>query len=107
MSEKHLISLIILSKFRHKYKWLPISKDHKDAKNFGNRKVEYIKPISKDGEQEKSIELIVQMYNQHQSKVNTFQLTTVTQKFQFTDIITLFKRGSGYVETVPGRYSVS
>ena len=49
----------------------------------GNRKVEYIKPISTDGDKEKTIELIVQMYNQHYSQIDKFELTTVTQKNSF------------------------
>ena len=55
----------------------------------GNRKVECIKPISTDGDKEKTMELIVQMYNQHYSQIDKFELTTVTQKIHLKDIITL------------------
>ena len=56
---------------------------------FGNRKVEYIKPIRTDGDKGKTIELIVQMYNQHYSQIDKFELTTVTPKINLKDIITL------------------
>ena len=75
----------------------------------GNRKLEYIKPISTDGDKEKTIELIVQMYNQHYSQIDKFELTTVTQKnsFERYNNFSFSERRCRFVGTLPGRHPVS
>ena len=75
----------------------------------GNRKVEYITPISTDGDKEKTIELIVQMYNQHYSQIDKFELTTVTQKHSFEryNNFSFSERRCRFVGTLPSRHPVS
>ena len=54
----------------------------------GNRKTEYIKPVDKEKDKEKNLEIIVKMFNQHHTDENVYKVTRVTKIIKLNEIIT-------------------
>ena len=52
----------------------------------GNRKVEYIKPVKKDADDNRNVQLLLKMYN-HEGE-HFYRSTTVTKEVSLKDVIT-------------------